>query len=107
MYDMEGKPRATFKSQAENAPAVAFSHNGKLLATGNSDGTVKLWDRASHRELLTLKGTPYEVLSIAFAPDETKLAILDTYGYMRVWHAPTGVGVATESKPVVTASSGR
>ena len=103
MYDMGGKPRATFKCQPENAPAVAFSPNGKLLATGNYDGTIKLWDAASYRELLTLKGTPYEVLSIAFSPDETKLAILDSYGYMRVWHAPTGASATTESKPVARA----
>lgn len=98
LYDLTGKPLAAFKCQPENPPAVAFSHNGKLLATGNADGTIKLWDMTSHRELLTLKGTPYEVLSIAFSPDETKLAILDTYGYLRVWHAPIGAGVATESK---------
>lgn len=105
VYDITGKPKATFKCQAEYAPALAFSRNGKLLATGNYDGTLKLWDTTSRRELLTLKGTPYEVLSIAFSPDETKLAILDVYGYLRVWHAPIDAGTATESKPVVTASS--
>ena len=100
MYDMEGKRHATFKCQSENPPAVTFSRNGKLLATGNYDGTIKLWDAASRRELLTLKGTPYQVVFLAFSPDETKLAILDTYGYLRVWHAPIGAGMATASKLV-------
>src|SRR6185369_9116599 len=34
LYDGAGKPRAVFKSQAENARAIAFSANGRLLATG-------------------------------------------------------------------------
>ena len=108
LYNSAGEPLPAFKSQAENAPVVAFSRNGKLLATGNYDGTVKLWDTTSRRELLTLRGTPYPVVSIAFSNDETKLASLDAYGYLRVWHAPIGAGASPKSKPFETLSiSGR
>jgi WD40 repeat protein len=103
LYDSAGKPLATFKCQAEYAPAIAFSPHGKLLATGGSDGTLKLWDTASHRELLTLKGTAYPILSIAFSPDETQLATIDTYSYLRVWRAPTDAHVV-ETKSARTAS---
>ena len=105
LYDSAGKQLAEFKSKAENARAIAFSANGRLLATGGYDGTLKLWDTASQREILTLRGTPYPVRSIVFSHDETKLASLDVYMYLRVWHAPIDAGAATESKPVVTASS--
>jgi WD40 repeat protein/energy-coupling factor transporter ATP-binding protein EcfA2 len=88
LYDGAGKQLATFKCQAEAAPIIAFSSNGRLLATGGSDGTVKVWDTTAKREVLTLKGTPYPVTFVAFSPDETKLAILDGYGYVRVWRAP-------------------
>jgi WD40 repeat protein len=103
LYDITGKQLATFKCQADDPPIIAFSPNGKLLATGGVDGTLKLWDTTSHRELLTLRGTPYQVLSIAFSPDETKLATIDTFNYLRVWRAPTA-SVGGETKPGVTAS---
>lgn len=104
LYDSAGKPIAAFKSKAENARALAFSATGRLLATGGFDGTLKLWDTASRRELLTLRGNPYPVRSITFSHDETKLASLDVFMNLRVWHAPMNAGAATESKPGVTAS---
>jgi WD40 repeat protein/energy-coupling factor transporter ATP-binding protein EcfA2 len=103
LYDFAGKQLATFKCQAETAPTIAFSPNGKLLATGGADGTLKLWDTVSHRELLTLKGTPYPILSITFSPDETKLATIDAFNYLRVWRAPTDANVV-ETKSARTAS---
>jgi WD40 repeat protein len=36
--------------------SVAFSPNGQRIVTGSYDGTAKLWDAASGKELLTLKG---------------------------------------------------
>ena len=104
LYNSTGKPIAAFKSKAENARAIAFSTNGRLLATGGFDGTLKLWDTDTHRELLTLRGTPYSVLSIAFSHDGTKLASLDAYMNLRVWHAPIDAGASPEAKRVATES---
>jgi WD40 repeat protein len=97
LYNGKGTPIATFKSQAEGFPVLAFSSNGRLLATGGVDGMVKLWDTTSRRELLTLRGTPYPVLSIAFSRDETKLATLDSRGYVRVWRAPVDASIAASA----------
>ncbi|HEX3184027.1 MAG TPA: hypothetical protein VHQ94_04485 [Pyrinomonadaceae bacterium] len=89
LYDSIGKPIATFKCQPEKAPILAFSADGRLLASGSLDGIVKLWDTTSRRELLTLRGTPYPVGAIAFSRDESKMAVLDDYGYVRIWNAPS------------------
>jgi WD40 repeat protein len=89
LYDSIGKPIATFKCQPEKAPILAFSADGRLLASGSLDGIVKLWDTTSRRELLTMRGTPYPVGAIAFSRDESKMAVLDDYGYVRIWNAPS------------------
>jgi WD40 repeat protein len=47
--------------------SVAFSPDGRTLASGSADNTIKLWDVASGRELRTLAGHTDGVISIAFA----------------------------------------
>jgi len=52
----------------------ALSPDGKLLATGDKAGTVKLWDLASGRLLATVKAHTSEVVALAFSPDGRILA---------------------------------
>jgi WD40 repeat protein len=53
--------------------AVAFSPDGKRLATGAGDGLVKLWDRPTGREVLTLSGHARGVTSLGFSADGRRL----------------------------------
>ena len=74
---------------------VAFSPDGKLLATPEAGGTVRTWDLAAGRAV----GTPLPadpgggVIGMAFSPDGKLLATADTNGYVRLWDPATGQAV--------------
>jgi WD40 repeat protein/serine/threonine protein kinase len=55
------------------AQCVAFSSDGKRLATGGSDQAIKIWDIDSGQEILTLRGHTDWVQGIAFTPDGRRL----------------------------------
>ena len=69
---------------------VAFGPDGRRLAAAGTDQVLRIWDSADGRELLVLKGRPWdEVSSLAFSPDGTKLAAARGDD-VRVWDAIHG-----------------
>ncbi len=70
--------------------SVIFSPDGKLLATGDSDGVVRLWEASSGREILTCKGHTNVVQSVAFSPDDEILASGSYDQTIRLWDVKTG-----------------
>jgi WD40 repeat protein len=71
---------------------VALSHDGRLAATASYDHTVKLWDIAAApqvREVATLTGSLTPAWSVAFSPDDTRLAVGLGDGEVRLWNVQT------------------
>ena len=75
--------------------SVAFAPDGKTLATGSWDRTVKLWDVTTGKELATLKGHTDAVSSVAFAPDGKTLATGSVDQTVKLWDVTTGKELAT------------
>jgi predicted NACHT family NTPase len=70
--------------------SVIFSPDGKLLATGDSEGVVRLWEFSTQREILTCKGHTNVVESVAFSPDGEILASGSYENTIKLWNVKTG-----------------
>ena len=79
-----------------NINCVAFSPDGRFLASGSVDYSVKLWDVRRRKELATLRRHPHQVWSISFSPDGKSLAVAGgnidrkPWGYLYLWQVPDG-----------------
>ena len=72
---------------------AAFSSDGKLLATAEADGYVRLWDLATRQAdgvpLPADTGTAGGVRGVVFSPGGKLLASVDADGYVRLWDLTT------------------
>jgi WD40 repeat protein len=86
-----GQPAVTFVA-AHDAPAraLAFSLDGRQLATAGSDGKLHLWDLTTGRDLFPPRQTSTELTSVAFSPDGRRLAATGLDSLVRLWDARTG-----------------
>jgi WD40 repeat protein len=64
-----GKEQATFKGHTSWVNSVAYSPDGKTLASGSFDQTIKLWNVTTGKEQATLKGYTSCVWSVMYSPD--------------------------------------
>jgi WD40 repeat protein/serine/threonine protein kinase len=75
--------------------SMALSPKGELLATGDMDGFVRLWDLATRRELVRLEGHVGPVLTVRFSPDGKTLASGSGDSKVRLWDVAGKRSIAT------------
>jgi len=81
--------RRSLSGHTDRVRSVAYSPDGRLLATGGSDRIVRLWDVAAGSLRATLTGFEESVTSVAFSPDSRILATSGARG-ARLWDAADG-----------------
>ncbi len=70
--------------------SLAFSPDGRRLATASDDGAVRLWDASTGKKVASLQGHKEIVESVAFSPDGRFLASAGDERMVRLWDVATG-----------------
>lgn len=65
--------------------ALAFDRGKKLLATGDFNGNVAIWDFRTGKRLQQLQNSESEIVSIVFSPDGQKLIVADDFDSIQIW----------------------
>ncbi|MGM3305413.1 eIF2A-related protein [Anabaena sp. WFMT] len=83
-------PDKILQGHTDNIWAIAFSPDGKIIVSGSSDRTVKLWDSQTGQCLQTFSGHTRPVLSVAFSLDGQIIASCGGHSIIKVWDVITG-----------------
>lgn len=87
---------SSMPGHAEAVISVSFSPDGKYLASGSGDTTVRFWDVNTQTPSYTCKGHKNWVLCISWSPDSTKLASACKDGKIIIWDPFNGKQIGKE-----------
>jgi hypothetical protein len=79
--------------------AVAFTPDGKALASAGANGTIRLWDVTTGKELREVATQAEGITGVTFSPDGRTLKVHHASGEVRVWEVATGKEVASSKPP--------
>lgn len=79
-------PQTTIQAISKGVvQAVAFSPDGRSVASAGTGGEIKLWNVETARLKQSLEGHPHLIYSLAFSPDGRALVSGDQDGMVKFW----------------------
>lgn len=87
LWDSKGKKVQAFKAKGHRMAvnSIAFSRDGKLILTGSTDKTCRLWDRQDGKELHSFKDHKKAVNIVGFSRDNNYILTGSRDGITRIW----------------------
>ncbi|KAB0242961.1 protein kinase [Microcystis aeruginosa EAWAG127a] len=85
----------TLTGHSDSVLSVAYSPDGRYLASGSGDNTIKIWEVATGKELRTLTGHSSGVYSVVYSPDGRYLASGGGDNTIKIWEVATGKQLRT------------
>ena len=92
-----GSHLRTLRGHRDYIYAIAFSPDGKTIASSSYDRLIKIWDAQSGAEIKTLKEHVDAVFPIAFSPDGKRLASGSADRTVKIWDVASGRRIYTLS----------
>ena len=99
LLDLPSKERRMLPLGFETIHAVAFSPDGKLLATAGANNEIALWEMPSLKQSCCCRGHQGEVRSLDFAPDGKQLVSASMDKTVRVWDPASGKEIRRPEAP--------
>jgi WD40 repeat protein/energy-coupling factor transporter ATP-binding protein EcfA2 len=90
-----GREHNRLEGHKDSVWSLSFSPDGKILATGSFDKTIKLWNVETGKEIRTLIGHDGSVNSVSFSPDGKTLATGSFDKTINLWNVETGKEIRT------------
>ncbi|MBA3962752.1 MAG: TIR domain-containing protein [Chthoniobacterales bacterium] len=92
LYKLDGTPSDPFAGHSAKVSDLSFQQSGRYLASASLDGTVRMWDVESKRELLRL---PQKAAAVIFTPAGKSIVTGNSDGTLGEWSIARGTAVKT------------
>ena len=97
--------QAVLRGHKAAVTSLSYSPDGRRIASGSSDGTVRVWDAESSESLVVFRGHEDSVTSVSYSPDGRRVASGSEDCTVRVWDAASGHELFTYREHVAAVTS--